>query len=281
MWYFASDLHVDHSEASALATQRLAGQLSNASRHDVLILCGDYGNTDQAVSKCLAVFAAFPGRKFALPGNHDIWIVDDDDERSSYERYQDVRDLCVEHGFTWLDGQAVDVDGIGLVGAMGWYDESFRDPSIDIAERFYEDKCDPYSGRVVWNDAIYARWGMTDAAVSDWQLGLLAQALDRVRGLKRVVVATHHLPTQKLLIHPRALVPRQWRFLNAFLGSERLGQLIQRHPNVELVVSGHVHLRRAERLGRTAYVTVGSDHHEHDIISWDGVSVRRTTYSVK
>lgn len=279
MWYFASDLHVDHSPDSVRAVCRLAAFLErHASSEDVLVLCGDYGNTDDDVRRCLSLFSSFPGRKFAIPGNHDIWVFDDD-LRTSGDRYRDLQKICADHDFRWLDGEASEIDGIGLVGAMGWYDDSFRDETLGIESRFYDEKRDPVSGEIIWNDAYNARWGMSDEAVAAWQFNRLGSALERVSHLSRVVVATHHLPTQKLLIHPRFIVPRHWRFANAFLGSERVGDLLQQYVNVRLVISGHVHLRRRERIGEATYCTVGSDDHEHDLLIWDGTAVRRKTFS--
>lgn len=279
MWYFASDLHVDHSDQSYLATARLATSLARqASSGDVLILCGDYGNCDEDLARCLGMFHAFPGRKFAIPGNHDVWVPEHG-SRTSVDRYNGLPQIFTRQGFQWLDGEPVEIDGIGLVGSMGWYDASFRDEALGIEGHFYDEKRDRISGEIVWNDARYARWGVSDAMVAAWQLDLLKRSLERVSDMRRVVVATHHLPTQKLLIHPRFVVPTHWRFANAFLGSERMGDTLRSHANVELVVSGHVHLRRKERIGNAQYLTVGSDDKSHDLICWDGTSVRRQTFS--
>lgn len=280
MWHFASDLHLGHSSEGDRAVQRLAEHLSqNGTQQDVLVLCGDYGNDDRQLGACLELFSSFHGRKFAIPGNHDIWVPLEG-SRTSIDRYRDLPCLFRAHGFHWLDGDVIDVDGIALVGAMGWYDASFRDMSLGIEDLCYEQKSyRGLTGQAFWNDALYARWGADDEAVSEWQLSLLRAALQRASSFQRMVVATHHLPTQKMLIQPRFIVPKHWRFANAFLGSERMGELLERQANLDLVVSGHVHFRRQERIGRATYLTIGSEPGKRDLIQWDGTSVHRKTFS--
>ena len=63
----------------------------------------------------------------------------------------------------------------------------------------------------------------------------------------RLVVATHVLAFEQQIHrkeHPG------WRFVNAFMGSLPLGQLIRSDPRVVLHIAGHTHLGSDLRIGR-------------------------------
>ena len=56
----------------------------------------------------------------------------------------------------------------------------------------------------------------------------------------------HHLPFRELLPPPHSA---QWDFAKAFLGSERIGQLLLARPNVRHVFCGHSHLPMDVNIG--------------------------------
>jgi predicted phosphohydrolase len=252
--FFTSDLHYDHHGISGRrAVEALGAELAaTASPGDVLVLGGDLGNSDAVVRACLACFRDFPGKKLGVAGNHDIWV---EPGESSWDRYKRLSDVFVEAGVHPLEDEPVVVGGVGFAGALGWYDYSFRD-DIGVPYERYVEKSLPSAG-VAWGDARYAHWGLSDEAFTDWQLERLDGHLARLASCKEVVVFTHHVATRRLLVHPRSMVPTQWRFLNAFLGSEKLETLFARHPNVTEVVNGHIHRNGEVRIGRTRYTSLG------------------------
>ncbi len=257
--YLTSDLHFGLSERGDKATRVLAEEIErSATSDDVFILAGDLANDDATFFKCLSLFSHFPGRKLAIAGNHDVWVEEGGDD-DSWARYQRLPNLMREAGFRSLEEEPVIIGGIGVVGSMGWYDYSFRD-DIGIANAAYRSKIYPGERGPLWSDAHRVRWGFTDEQMVGFQLRRLERHLTDLKNVGEILAVIHHLPTKKLLFHPRFLIPKHWRFANAFLGSECFGQLLLETPNVRHVISGHIHASRSARIGNIIFRTIGSDY---------------------
>ena len=85
---------------------------------------------------------------------------------------------------------------------------------------------------------------LSDEALCTVMCRLLGQQLDDVSGrCSRVVVVTHMLPGRVLLTAAGAASdrPEDDRFLDAFMGSERLGMELRNRPEVVQVLCGHFH----------------------------------------
>jgi putative phosphoesterase len=268
MFYITSDLHYSLDRQGDAATRALADAANRlGTPEDVLCLAGDIGADQDSIEACLELFAAFPGAKCAVAGNHDIWSEAGEDSWSRLNRLSDIFRL---HGFHALeDGPFVNQDW-GICGTMGWYDYSFRD-DINVPDEAYRTKIYPGSGDM-WGDALHVNWPYTDEEVCN---GLVRKLKADLAGLKteRVFVVMHHLPLKSLLVHPRILVPRNWRFLNTFLGSEEFGRILRADPRVRCVASGHIHLNRTKRLGDQLYLTVGSNYERKQLVAYDGKNI--------
>ena len=59
----------------------------------------------------------------------------------------------------------------------------------------------------------------------------------------QIVVVTHHLPFKEAVV----LKDRQFNFFNAFMGSTRIGDLIDRYEKIKTVIYGHNHKSRQFR----------------------------------
>ncbi len=272
--FFASDLHYGVDPEGDAAVRALAGHLlpPRAGRDDVLVLVGDLAKDDATVRECLALFAPFPGRKFAVAGNHDVWVVGG----SSWTRYRRLSRLFRAAGFHPLEDEPAVVDGVGFAGSMGWYDYSFRDADLRIPYAAYRAKTYPGKTMPIWNDAHLVSWGMPDEEVTAWQAERLARHLASLDGCGEKVLAIHHVPTKRLLYHPRWLVPREIRFANAFLGAERFADLACAH-GVDLVVNGHIHMAGTADVGRTRFASIGGDYGVKQlIVREDGRMLRKT-----
>src|SRR5688572_23264582 len=97
-----ADLHFGHNrpgdEASALLHSHL-----QASPPDLLLLGGDLGTSDH-FDECLKLFSGLPCVKALIPGNHDLWVAENDDRGDSlrvYERH--LPQLCNTYGYHYLD----------------------------------------------------------------------------------------------------------------------------------------------------------------------------------
>lgn len=282
MFYITSDLHYGISPEGDAAVRRLACSLARATPDDVLLLGGDIATTDEKISECLGLFGGFPGIKAAIAGNHDVWVDPPmnghrSPQRNSWNRYCELPERFRAAGFHALEAEPlITRDGIGIVGAMGWYDYSLRD-EIGVPLECYEQKfCSEFG--VTWNDRLYVRWQFTDQEMTELQVHRLARHLDAVNGARESLVLIHHVPTKRLLVHPRAFVPRAWRFANAFLGSDRFAETITRYPRVRHVVNGHIHLATQAAIGLQKFTSIGGSYETKQLLVISGDSVARQTF---
>ena len=278
--YLSSDLHYGDNSSGDQATAKLAAELNKRSQpDDILVLAGDLAAGDHHLAHCLSLFAGFRGRKCYVLGNHDIWSEMDDAL---------VREMMAANALRWYGFSPLDLDeplvfgSVGLAGNMGWYDYSFAEPALGIPLTNYETKTFPGELSPLWGDARFARWNMTDPAVTDIFVRRLESQLCRLEADPRVtevIVVTHHVPTKRLLAQPRCLIPKRWRFANVFLGSERFAEVIVGHSKVRLAACGHIHLSRSTRIGGTEFLSIGSDYRSKELITWDGCDVKRESFS--
>jgi predicted phosphohydrolase len=258
---------------------------------DVLVIAGDTASTDlKHFEDALALFKHFMGRKLLVAGNHDIWVPAAEDSRKRYE--QVLPEICGRHGFHFLDGGPVVIDGTGFVGTMGWYDYSFRDKSLRVPMRFYEAKVGPGAAAAlrryqylldghkdvtramkritaIWRDGSHVRLGASDPEFAAEQADRLRRQIDEVAPrVRRIVAALHHLPIRQMA--PDHEEPN-WRFARAFLGSTCFGEILDAQPKVSYVLAGHSHWPHRERRrsadgGTTEYINIGSGYRgKHEV----------------
>lgn len=283
--YFASDLHVD-VRSGASSTARLARWVCDRARpEDVLVLGGDYGDTDEAIAACLEAFEGFLGPRLAIAGNHDVWARGEDVD--SRTRYEGLTGVFERAGFHALEREAFIHGGVGFVGAMGWYDYSFREPSLQIPLEVYHAKSMPGVAGPVWADGEYVDWGVTDPQFTTEQVRALRGQLESLEGVDEIVAVTHHVPVRALLrpqeldpsVHRRDVVPRKWLILNTYLGSQRLGELILRHAErVQVALCGHIHLPRMAQRGGVRFISNGSDYATKELIVYEGGRITRQRF---
>ncbi|MBT3949411.1 hypothetical protein HOF40_04985 [Candidatus Parcubacteria bacterium] len=270
--YIASDLHLGTDPRGDRSAANLAAHLTRVSNpEDVLMLLGDYAQDDQGVERCLNMFNGFRGTKMAVLGNHDLWVKRDG-RRTSLERREQLHDMFSRNDFHPLEREAVVIGDIGFVGITGWYDYSFGDaPGIPFEA--YQTKTYPKDGSVRWGDARFIRWDHTDEEVTQQQANLLDDQIKRLtaHGARKVIVGMHHVPSKALLPQPRWLVPHNWRFLKAFLGSDRFERVVTKHAGiVSNVVCGHIHRTAQANIQGTTYTAVGGDYTWKQLVAIDG-----------
>lgn len=200
------DLHV--KEHGSPSYKDLFGEISQAA--DILVLTGDL--TDLGKPKEAEILAA-DLRSCSIPvvavlGNHD------------YEcgHVEEVRAIIKEAGVHLLEGQAVEINGVGFAGVKGFAGGFGRHMLGSFGE-----------------PAIKA---MVTESVEETMR--LENALRQVRS-ERAMVVLHYAPIPETIEgEPLEIFP--------FLGSSRLAETIDRFP-VKAVVHGHAHRGRYE--GRT------------------------------
>jgi Icc-related predicted phosphoesterase len=201
------DLHCKKTSQGAF--QPLFAAASAAA--DVLVLCGDltdYGLAEEArvLVKELAAVKTMP--VVAVLGNHDY-------ESSETDQ---VKGLLVDAGVHLLDGEAIEIDGVGFAGAKG------------LGGGFGERALQP------WGEEIIKRFVRETIE----ETLKLESALAKLRTSQRIAVL-HYSPIE-------ATVEGEPREIYPFLGSSRLEDPLSRYP-VTMVFHGHAHHGRLE--GRT------------------------------
>lgn len=168
-------------------------------------------------------------RVYFIAGNHDLL------KHAPASLATGLADL------SYLQNRFVDLPGTDwrVVGNTGWYDYSFSTyRTAPGAIRQWK--------RVYWLDSAISQLGNDQermATVLDQVAGQLATAKQAGR---RVLFLTHFAPRHELLApRPAAIhTARQERFyqmINAMMGSDRLGTLLETAGNVAYVFYGHLH----------------------------------------
>ncbi len=268
-----ADLHYNHPKSKPLADDLIAR--INTAGGDVLVVIGDTAVADgDSLERCLSRFD-FSGPRLFIAGNHELWTKSQDSYAIFTEHLpRRVRAL----GWHWLETEPFIAGDIAIVGTVGWYDFSFAAPELGIPRRFYEAKISPGAAAHLnsfahlfkqtddilpiandiiarWNDGKFIKLGRTDEQFLQEILDRLSGQLNALSSIPNILACTHHLPLRQLLPPPHSA---QWDFAKAFLGSDRIGQLLLSHSNIKNIYCGHSHLPMETRIGQLQAINIGS-----------------------
>lgn len=201
-----SDVHYGREMTDSL--QQVYRDVSQ--KADVLLMCGDltdYGLPEEA-EVALQDLRAATIPIIAVLGNHDYQSA----------RESEVRSVLVSAGVKVLDGESVEINGVGFAGAKGF--------------------CGGFGRRTLepWGEKMVKQF-VQEALDETLKL---ESALARLRMRERIVLL-HYSPVQ-------ATVEGEPPEIFAFLGSSRLEDPIERH-GASAVFHGHAHRGAPE--GRT------------------------------
>lgn len=245
---FTSDIHVDMNGPDVL--DLLAARV-RATAPDVLVVAGDVATGAATWMRTLLALKAEVPELLVVAGNHDVWsapaaVAAGIDAWTRLDRVLPA--LCAEAGARYLEKGPVVLDGVGFAGTMGWFDLSLRDPHLDAPDEAYRSGT---WGGVRWNDHHLAVWRDADGAPEPVER-VAARLRDRLAAhldaldTPRIVAVTHVLP---FAAQVRRDAPPAWRFVNAFMGSTALGELLLGDPRVVLAIAGHTHVPSDLRIG--------------------------------
>ncbi|KAF1297898.1 metallophosphoesterase [Enterococcus sp. JM4C] len=228
-----SDLHVDINHFTEKELQQLFTILMEQEVTH-LHLAGDTANR---LKTCQAVLDFFNHKGLATSfifGNHELADVTGEAMMAHYPNVHFLNERFIP-----LNEKKV------LLGFNGWYDYSYSTTNTEKESLRLKN--------LYWYDRFIQR-EFSDPEVN--RLGL--QRLEKIlveleeKGLE-VVLATHFVPKREFIVYQTGKYQR-WNQLNAFLGSEALGELIDRFANVQQVVFGHTHRKFEEQqIGNTLY----------------------------
>ncbi len=245
-----SDLHLDigGSEYGETYLEELSDYLRGVGEYDYAICAGDISPSLQELENGLKYLKDTLGVEELLfvPGNHDVWEIRRKVVTGSTKaKYETFLKNSVERAGCWYLPRNPFVlnHEVGIIGNLGWYDYSFRNPFYDTVlgdfEKRYQSK--QYGG-LYWNDAFFTNWGMSDAEVVEYLLEEAradAQRIQESRVSVKVAVF-HHIPFKEGVIYKNTL---EWDFFSAFMGSEKLGWFVEKE-HFNLVIHGHTHFPR-------------------------------------
>jgi predicted phosphodiesterase len=279
-----SDIHYNHGRSTASADELIAR--INRAGGDVLLVVGDTASGDgDALERCLSRFT-FGGARLFVAGNHELWTHGAD----SHQVYTEQLPRRVRHlGWHWLEGSPFLVDGVAVVGSIGWYDYSLAQRELGIPRRFYEHKVSPGAAAHLsefahllsvrddiapqamaivarWNDGRFVKLHRPDEQFLSERLVQLESDLEKVRSAEQVVAGIHHLPFAQLLPPPHSA---QWDFAKAYLGSARIGELLLRYSNVTHAFCGHSHFAAERKIGTLRAINPGCGYRVKKFIQID------------
>ncbi len=197
------DLHYGRSSAG-LVTQALAGLRDEA---DVLVLCGDL--TDMGAEDEVRLLA----QELGIAGVPIVAVLGNHDFESSLDAL--IARVLTDAGVHVLDGDTVEVQGVGFAGVKGF------------AGGFGRGALGPWGEPAI---KAFVQEAITEAMK-------LERALARLRTPRRVAVL-HYAPI-------RATVEGEPLEIFPYLGSGRLAEPLTRYP-VDVVFHGHAHNGQAE-----------------------------------
>ncbi|MBX2811892.1 MAG: metallophosphoesterase [Myxococcales bacterium] len=242
-----SDLHIDFAE-NRHALVQLAAAIHEG-QAELVIVAGDVSHVDEHISLTLRALKVAAPQVAYLPGNHDLWL--SEGENNSWDRYRKTLPaLVAAEGAYYLPTAPLILGSAAVVGTTGWYDYSLLRPEyteVVVAEAL---RAKQWQG-LRWSDDVHINFRdeyggqMSDECVSRcMERELSEQLADVCSGthVSHVIAVTHFLPFRESLGPSRGM---PWDYFDAFMGSTSLGDVIVNCSKVRHVIYGHSHRPRA------------------------------------
>ena len=197
---------------------------------DLILIAGDI--SDHVISS-LTILEAIEQRlgvkTLFIPGNHDVWIKQNENSLTNYQTF-------ANHPSSLIDTPYLLSNDYVIIGEMGWFDYTLVAPHIPF-QKVKNTLTD-------WGDHKYTNWGCDHVTLTQRMIEKVEKQL-LLHQDKKIIFATHFVPYREFLSVSNSYM--DWNLYNAFMGSSKLGDLLNRHSNVEYVIFGHTH----ERFGTT------------------------------
>lgn len=228
-----SDLHVDINHFTEIELQQLLAILKEK-QVTHLHLAGDVANRVETCQEIIEFFSSAGLPTTFVFGNHELADVSGEAMMTHFPNTHFLNERYIP-----LNHQTV------LLGFNGWYDYSYS--TMETEKEIVRLK------NLYWYDRFISR-AFSDPVVNQQGLKRLEYLLTDLekKGLS-VILTTHFVPKREFIVYQTGKYQR-WNQLNAFLGSEALGELIDGFSNVKQVVFGHTHRRfEDQKIEETIY----------------------------
>ena len=224
-----SDLHVDYD-----ANARWIANLSCVEyKDDALIVAGDVTDVSRLLDWCLGILAKRFKKVMFVPGNHELWVLRDQERKHSFQKFHEVRAVVEGAG---ASTEAYSLEGICLIPLLGWYDYSFGQPSDDL--------------RATWMDFRACRW---PGGLAETEIAAHFAAMNDAQPVPPsdiVITYSHFVP--RIDAMPSS-IPNRYKSLYPVLGSAFLERQLRRFaPKIH--VYGHSHVNQRVGINGVSYV---------------------------
>jgi predicted phosphodiesterase len=224
-----SDIHIDYDvNAKWIANLSIAEY-----QNDVLILAGDVSHVRQRLEWCLSTLTKCFKKVLFVPGNHELWVIREDSEKNSLQKFDDVCEVVESSGASM---QAFREQGVSIIPLLAWYDYSFGEPSEEL--------------RSGWLDYYACRWpsGFTEEKIAAHFAAFNNKHVSPEGD--KVITYSHFLPRIDLM---PGFIPSVRKLLYPVLGSAQLEHQLRR-LNSSIHVYGHSHVNRHMQLAGVSYI---------------------------
>jgi Icc-related predicted phosphoesterase len=252
--YAISDLHTDYKKN----LNWVSGLSAQDYKQDYLICAGDIShNIDLFTQTCQILITKFK-KVFFVPGNHDLWIRDND-AADSLEKFKVILNLCVSFGietkpFVVNPGTN---NPLLIIPLFSWYVK----PEEGGDSLFLEKPGDDPTLKM-WVDNREIKWpeDLFPERPVDFFLEMNETAIQNHSDIRSIITFSHFLPRQDL-IFPKNFAYARMQYIDPYpqfnftrvAGSTKLeGQI--RKINSRLHIYGHLHRNRFRTIDEITYV---------------------------
>lgn len=240
-----SDLHIDvNSRILQIEYKKLEKQILDyfkliKDNFDIIFIVGDISNNMITSIKFLEKLEQKIGKKVLfVPGNHDI-----SRDRFFKVSSETMYNFYKNSKYNLYDNPYKLTDDLYVVGGLGWYDYSFY---IDFlgkeAEKINVNSNLKSVKQTMWYDGKNIDFKKDDIKIFQNEINTYIKHLDNIKSLgKNVWLMNHFVPYRQFIEISK--VDSTWNECNGFMGSSKLGELIDEYNNVKYVSFGHTHNR--------------------------------------
>ena len=241
-----SDIHIDYPD-NMTWIRRLS---EREYREDALVLAGDATHDMDRLETALTILKRKFAAVFFVPGNHELWIMDNG-AGDSLQKFHQILKRCDRLG---IETRPRDLDGVRIVPLFSWYTL----PEEGEDSLFLPKKGEDPSLKM-WSDHYFVRWPRFPLTPTAYFLGLNKPHLTPSN--LPVISFSHFLPRVDLIFdshnerQARKITDENISFnFSRVAGSTELDRQIRMLGSV-LHVYGHQHRNRFREVDGIIYVS--------------------------